>query len=1415
MTSAASATPAVQEAKTLNLLSFDLRHSSMIEASAGTGKTYTITYLVLRLLLCAGRSGTNLSEPLKLENILVVTFTNAAASDLKLRIREKIRDARRCFTAALKNEDVSSFDDTMQKLLQILQQEKADLSACCRVLQHAERDMDKAAICTIHSFCNSALNQIYAFEAGEAFETELCADLSNLEDEACNQIWRECFYKDKKHEEEAELLLQLIGSDSPEAIRELYKKLLQVRLSGSDKHSVLSFAVKENTLYLDRGRRKASTLLQDLRSRAEGIIKSAVAEFEQAKKQLTGRLTPEVLSLLQQGARGEVAAEGLFARTDGKTVSFNKGKGQKVLQLLLQLLEAETYPPAEAADIDLEVINAESMISYGKSAVKKLKNAAQVQELFACIRDFIAECAAIGSRTSPLGRELKAALAMCVFERFEELKEQRQVMNYDDVLLRLNRALHQGERGDRLAAMIRQRYAAAMIDEFQDTDPVQYAIFEKLYLQKNKGEVETEGRCYLIGDPKQSIYSFRGSDINSYIKAYRRIAELSSGEAVYTLNTNFRSAPQVVEAVNTLFSGELNADNKQPFMTPEVQFLQVKHSSGRKFFYFPDYKEKYGGKEKEEIPACYVSLLDPASSRLSKGRAQEAFARLCALQVKRCLTDGRIWEQGKERKVRPGDIAILVRSAGECDKVMAQLRRLNISGVFYSDKSSVLHTDEGRPTQEAQEIFFLMDALCDCSNRQKVSRLLGSRLLSLTGAEFMEKQSDEKFEAEVRLLSLMQSEWQQNGFLPAFLRWLKDPLHQGLQKMLHFTDGDRLLTNYQHIAELVQQMHGRISGIKPQLRWFVNLINNTESSQLEADDTVLRLESERDQVQIRTIHNSKGLEFTLVMMPFLWLSDGEHSEQEKEGVVYYDRQTGRRTLDLYSREDSRQAVAEAEMQEDMRLTYVALTRACAANFLFLGPLNVRSDQNARSFIRLLCGSSDWSERVSPDAARVAAALQGKDKLFVCKTFTAADLETEEAPYQPPLPEAPQLEVSTLPDKAVNRDFSISSYTAIVSGLHDRPAAVTVTAEEVPDQETETPFAQPPAGLSAFNFPRGISAGTFLHRLLEETLQKRGAFLQQLQDGMQQKLNPFMRQLQNDLLQKLSSFLQQLLGDRLQQPGFSLQQGLQDLLQQQGSSLQQGLEVMLQQQNSADGIPLEILHAYSLQALNTYGRAQLLAWTVREGDAAVALGQWLYDILHAVILEQDGTPVRLCDLKADDVVTEMSYLMPSRGLDTDKLNELCRRSAACDLKLEDSLKDEVIRAMWLQERQVNGFLTGFLDLVFSVPRQSGRRRYFVIDYKSTYLGPAADFYNERALQLAVYDSRCRYDVQYLIYTLVLHRLLKQRIPDYSYERDFGGVLYLYLRGLKAGTAGISTGVYYTKPSFEIIAELDRMAGGSSE
>ncbi len=1328
--SAAAAKPVFSQAagtgaggRKLDLLSFDLNKSALIEASAGTGKTYTITYLILRLLLNAGLKG-DLDHPLQLENILVVTFTNAAAADLKARIRDQIRNARLCINAlqADLQDPLLEFDPLMRKLVAILQQScqqakaagsSLNLSDYSRLLQRAERDIDKAAICTIHAFCNSALNQIYAFEAGEAFESELCADLDELRSEAFHQVWRQCFYGRDEGQLSAEL--NFLGIRTPENLSGLWDEISRVRTAGHERHGLLHFAIKDNTKFLDRSRLKASTLFSGFRERLRTMLQELSPGLEAIAADLRSALSADTVLQLSQAVAGEDCE---LLSCKGKGLKFKKD-GKAVVGRILDLLQAPAVTP-DFFNATLLKAAAEapgSFIAYFNATTTpgKMLHAAEYLQLEGVLKGALRRFADLTADLDAWRTEFKCVLCLLADEKLEQLKAQRQLLSYDDVLLRLDQVLHQSGRGDALADMIRSRYETAMVDEFQDTDPVQYSIFEKLYLSSSRA------RCYLIGDPKQSIYSFRGSDINSYLKASAKIVECSGPTSIYTLDTNYRSAPGVVSAVNAIFSSDLNGHNSCPFLLPEIAFTKVNSFKGKSRFCFK------GGAER----GLYAVFLPPSADKVNKGELTALQAKACALQILRCLQEGELYgaqdDFARPRAVRPGDIAVLVRSAGESELIRNALQELQIAAVFYSDKDSVLGA-AGQPSAEALHLLYLMEALTDPANRRKVTRLLGSKLLSLSGAEYCSLLAEDAFEKEVRLLSALQRVWQQNGFLSAFMQWFKDPVHDGLRRLLQFSDGERQLTNYLHIAELVQQTHGRIKGIKAQLRWFRQLIYARYGG-LNSDETVKRLESERDQVQIRTIHNSKGLEFPLVFMPFLWQSNQVKSSGTE--VLYYDEAEHKRLIDLYADPDSVAQQQLQDVQEDLRLTYVALTRACAANFLFFCPLSKRTGMQGRGLVRLLCtmtcpNDPSWpGDGTELEQARkdFAAAPECVECIDLSPDFATAPIK----PYQEQQMQEAELRVSPFPQQGVDHDFTISSYSALVRGLHDRPL---LPVSEERDDSADARVQAEPAPLSPFSFPRGTAAGTFLHSLLEHC-----DFASAHEDGM-----------------------------------------LQALCQQAASGM--------------------------------FGPV-LQNWSAHPAASAEALSGWLENMINAVILEQDGKRLCLGDLKSGCFVPEMHYLMPVTHLDSAKLNELCAQSAQDVPEMAGSPVQ-----LYLDERRVNGFLTGSLDLVCSF-RLQGRPRYFVIDYKSTYLGPDYACYGPAQTAASVFDNRNRYDVQYLIYTVALHRLLKNRIPDYDYQQDVGGVLYLYLRGLKATASGLSPGVFFTKPRFEIVKKLDELLGGSHD
>ena len=1191
--------------QTFNVQSFVMSQPALIEASAGTGKTYSITNLVLRALLGVGTRDTCLVRPLEVDELLIVTFTNAATADLRQRIYERIRSARlaleefitlalnqvveqlkdpqhggkldpksarivaakaqkrgatkagtakagaaKAGTGAgagaaragsgagadvvlLKKEelggDYQEFSATERaeyaaRLLELSEDDEQELflannyseeelngifvgvdvdhlldQRCVlqddntkfiikelvarstgnkeaplrRAVEHlirAERHINNAAICTIHSFCNSMLTQIYALEAGEAFNTELKLDLSDEIHEAYYSVWRRLFYQKNS----SPLLLELLNRNSPLDMVGPIHLLNGVRLAG-DERGFYGYQLNGIDELLDSCKFKLDKkqALEPQLSAYIGELGAALKQYEveliKVGQALLDTLSYEQFQVYVQPQSGQLKTIG----AGPNKISLRSGI-PGFLMLIAQCYELMPQarslgqgsgPWNQVVSLLHQVQDSVNGVMKGKNTVfdgrKKPKDAAEqacklqldnfINNLLAGLKKLAADYDGILNQSKHLVRLLTAIVMKQELER--RCKEQH-VMDPDDILRRLDYALNwRGAAGESLARAIRAKYPLAMIDEFQDTDPIQFSIFSSIYL--NAEALEQKSYCYLIGDPKQSIYAFRGSDINSYLKARDKIVELTSGAGVYTLDTNYRSSPDVVAAANAIFGLTLNHDNVNPFNESRITFEAVKsgkakgllakvraqgqdlivptgHTDGanhmrweegsqedfaaaqrahvvvnRRDFYLQDVEELFydpnpyaPDKLSSTVPLDHVvishypltpkskaddskseilAFAGPANSYVvrvehqeegGKGGLTQAYAQVTAQLIDRVLKQGRIVVDGMERPVRAGDIAVIVRKGDESDLIQNELRNLQIPSVYLSDRNSVLGSSE-EPSAEAIELGYLMEAMCDCTNRKKVFRVLGSRLLCLDAAEYQEQCQNENFEREVKLLSSCAQTWQRYGFMPAFMQWAHDPRHNVSKRLLALKDGERWYTNYCHIGEIIQGVHTQKSGIQAQLNWFFELIYNNQNI-FNEDVTKKRLESEQDQIRIITIHKSKGLEFPIVFMPFLWLpvfdggSFGESNEDYLKAERYYDPVLKHVVLDVasereffvqeklpvyHSSTDSFELgkfqsvpvtlrpntiITMEERREAMRLLYVAVTRARYANFFLVG-----------------------------------------------------------------------------------------------------------------------------------------------------------------------------------------------------------------------------------------------------------------------------------------------------------------------------------------------------------------------------------------------------------------------------------------------------------------------------------------------
>lgn len=1404
----------------LNLAGFDLDKSSMIEASAGTGKTFTISNLVVRLLIEGLKNG-NHTEPLDIENILIVTFTNAAASDLRARVLQKIHESRisfdqikngiktiEDFECPFKDIAIKCFEKYLENTIDAIDVDKLKdtASVFSRLLTRAERNIDRASISTIHSFCNKALNQIYSFEAGRAFNVNLTQDISLEQKEAKLAVWRSLFYNDNGFDRD--LLLNLLGFTDPEGdtLKNAVKAIEKVRLIDPNE-CYYGFSVKS---YYEEGVKKLQKTPDERLKYLLDTAKDLYSDFENdffSKLESLKEYKDQIISF----ADGNTVPGSLYELSPGGSFysnPFNKGLPCKnFLNLLVSTLNNDSADTINYItsfnSIDKIVALSEIGSDEHFFKVKKggeFKDSQKVRDFEEIVKDLISASFEVITEIELIKLELTTLVAINVILKTDELCERDNVISNDEVLRQLAVALNKDKsRGDVLASLLRKRYPVAMIDEFQDTDPVQFAIFSKLYL--NQDAIDESAHCYLIGDPKQSIYAFRGTDINSYNKAKELI--LGNKGDVYTLNTNYRSCQNIIKGVNEIFyeyeepktqeSSEgsfsniesqnseeslsekkvkidypyvknpfdyYNNSGKEGYLDSKIHFEPVNFSDKANSvrFYFKDDSSK-------EIPICnYIREVSFADSQ-EKPKANDYYgeiAKFVALDVKRCLLEGKIFENGEERDVKPSDITILVNDAKENSFIQEALKKQSIQSVYFSDKESVINSEDKNynitVTEEAANVIYLMEAMCDSTNSPKVNRLLGSSLLRLSSEKFLDSIKSDKLDSEITLLRVCRDSWEKYGFITAFSQYIYQ--HDLLCTILETDGGERSLSNYFQIAEIVQSVNSKVTGSNAQLLWFKELVLNNKG-ELSEDVTKKHLESEQSLVKVMTIHKSKGLEFPIVFTPY---ESGFMALKSKDSAIYYDPDSKQVSYAL-DRENKiigksvKDLVEVAALQEQERLLYVALTRAKLANFITLPScvsLERKPYQSPLKKLISLVSKDDSADSKGKPSKRITKKSKDKEvEIDTTKDVVVADpqptLKAVENPELFKKLETVELDesikvqnsisqdcsVSSLDKGAVDNSFTVTSYSAITSGAHNDMFASSADEKETSVEDGDSDDSKD-KDLINFNFAKGSTAGSFLHKLMEIVLAK-----DDVDKADKDSLYNFVNsQLKYDFYHLVSK------------PG-----------------------------DDED----------------------------TKNEKIVALSQWLYDILNANLLPKakDGNQVKLSNLKALDCARELDYFLPCKDFKVRVLNGICHDFYESEVKAFELTS--IPELPDLKKSNFKGFMNGSLDLVAKFVTETGPK-FYMIDYKSNYLGNSYSRYTQQKILKSIFESR--YDVQILFYSLALYRFLKTSLPNFSYENDFGGVMYLYLRGMNSFDAR-SSGQFYVKPSEALIERLDKLFNGINE
>lgn len=975
----------------LDTLTFPLSGASLIEASAGTGKTYTIVNLYIRLLLGHG------CAPLGVEQILVVTFTNAATGELKERIRQRLRQAYLDFFAK------ASQDPFIQQLIK--QSDNVELD--CQRLALASKQMDEAAVYTIHGFCHKALTE-HAFESGAMYEQSFILDESEWLKLAAEDYWR-------KHVvtlPQQSLQLLLAHWSTPDALLKDIGRLLSQHATPHQTADIDS-AIKSANRYAEQvAKLKHWWLTYDLSQQL-------------SKANLNGRAKLAKLPTLQ--------AMQAFCKSDVLQIDFDKTGW--LLFAPEQIAKAAKKGSEDLSHLDF-------------SQFEQLQSM-----LVSCQQNLVLAFS-------------QHAMSV-VSANLASHKQMLHLLSPDDLLVGLQRAIHQQASDSisdhSLANTIRQNYPAALIDEFQDTDPVQFEVFQGIYGESKNQQSKA---CWImIGDPKQAIYAFRGADIFTYIKA----KDWVDSQRHFTLATNWRSAPKLVAGINHLFE----SSGKGFLFEQNIPFYPVQ--AGRDLAGLT-----IEGKSVECVDFYHLCSSD--NLPISANEASTQLAIATANQISHWLYLAKTNQaQIQNRAITAGDCCVLVRNRNEAQVIKQALSAVNVASVFLARKSVFA-------TQIAVDLLRLLKALSQPSDERLLKAALMSELFSFNAQQLDDLFNDESsWQAVLEQRFDWHQTWQKQGLIRAINQVLQHfNVEQGLIE--HQPDGLRRVTDLRHLTELLQQQSLQLVGEAQLIHWFESCLLEPDHNN---DNQQIRLESDANLVQIITLHSSKGLEFPLVFIPFA------SSYKNAQQALYHNDQQ-QLEVDFLLKDQNLQKADFERLAEDIRLFYVAVTRAVYYCCIGVWNISLGKSKKVSGFEQsalgcLLMSAKDQSEadvEVAITDQHIAQRIQSMTaKCDVSyRSFTQVQSAMpEEFVAQNHDKAAPQLRALQL-TKPVNRAWRLTSYSAISSQqVHlDMPAP---GQDEGHDQvlnlvQGEETAQNAELVQSPFSFERGANAGSFLHGVLE-------------------------------------------------------------------------------------------------------------------------------------------------------------------------------------------------------------------------------------------------------------------------------------------------------------------------------------------
>ncbi|MBL8787330.1 MAG: exodeoxyribonuclease V subunit beta [Deltaproteobacteria bacterium] len=1263
---------------------------TLLEASAGTGKTYSISSLFVRLVVEYG---------FEVEQILAVTFTVAATAELTSRIRKRLGEAHAALVGAAKGRALP--DDLVIQHL-VAEAKRHDLEAWAERARKGVESFDRASIDTIHGFCQRMLKQ-NALECQVPFDVDLIEDHDQLITEVVDDFWVELVTRHSPIEILALELMEIKVS----TLRELGRTAVSQWEASPTPAPAGQVSAPDSTA-VDA----ALTHAAHIARRPE--VKAQVAALAQRNNALTHynekdwRQVPQTLDILAQGALTKTSIERL-----------------RLLHLDRLRAELEGAPPPPIV-----------------TAITALLDAYDAWQPSA----------------RPWGQALRAAFVERVRAESFRRTSERGLWTYDDLLRRLRDAVRSPEPAirDALQRAVGGRFKAVLIDEFQDTDPVQWDIFEALF---------GGGRhhLYLIGDPKQAIYGFRRADVRTYLDAAK------TADRSYTLDVNYRSDTPLVDALNHLYTRASPTD--APTSTPVPTGLE------RTAFAHPGipYRRvtaKYEGRVEPADPPFRVLWVNRtkanvgfpnfARSKVSGSWGERELPGVVAADIVATLSAGiLIGKEGERRALRPSDLAVLVSKNAQAEKMQDALRKVGVPAVVQGPRS-VFSTDE------AAELLRVLRAVLDPSQLRVVRAALLTRLLGVTARELVDLESHPvshaasdavptaaadrddtrlarddadprtRDDASPRAASLESwferlRQWREAWTHRSFIEAFRSIMSERVEALLALDDGERRVANFLHLGEL---MHRAVADreLKPQglLAWLERQRSRSDKTD---ERQQIRLETDEPAVQIVTIHKSKGLEYPFVWIPFAWQESAGRFGRRADFVFRGDHDP-KPFLDIdlddrsVARESHHRIHTYAERTERLRNLYVALTRAKHRVTVVAGAF-WDLPRSALGYTLLSTASASDAQSLDALTKNLEVAMKRSDDeilhnlevvlprhLFKLEALTVGTKKR----VRMTAPPQEELEKRDWPaDRKLDTWWRRTSFSGLVKGSNDDPHnAVEEQQQAASDEDKiavdEPTSTSPPEKILLADFPGGRAIGNCLHAIFEHV----------------------------------------------------------DFTQPEPA----------------------LLSPVVLAELTHFGVATTHEPLVTRSVA---------DVLTTRL---DPSGFRLADLPATSRLAELAFIVPvaggyavdGAGFSVRTLAETIARHAPPEHA------SWVTRLDTLSFGAVRGFLSGSIDLAFRAPHDG---RWYVLDWKSNHLGPSPTDYHRPRLLTAM--EHHHYHLQYLIYSVALCRFLVQRVPGFSVARDFGGVYYLFLRGMHPSHPP-GTGIYDHRPTPALLADLDALFGG---